>query len=42
QNIEDLLLIQFIKSSQIFEDSDNKSNDSEAEEAEEDKFIFLD
>ncbi len=45
QNIEDLLLVQFIKSSQVFEDSDNESNDSEkqfeAEEAEEDEFIFL-
>jgi hypothetical protein len=41
QNIEDLLLVQFIKSSQIFEDSDNESNDSEAEEAEDDEFIFL-
>jgi len=45
QNIEDLLLVQFIKSSQVFEDSDDESNDSEkqfeAEEAEEDEFIFL-
>jgi len=41
-----LLLVQFIKSSQVFENSDESSNDSKkqfkAEEAEDDEFFFLD
>jgi hypothetical protein len=43
QNIENLLLIHFIKSSQVFEDSDDEANDSEEQlEAEEDEeIVFL-
>src|SRR5688572_29416129 len=42
QNIENLLLVHFIKSSQVFEDSDDESNNSEQLEAEEDEeVIFL-
>jgi len=42
QNIEDLLLVHFIKSSQIFEDSDDESNDSEEQlEAEEEEEVVL-
>jgi hypothetical protein len=42
KNIENLLLINFIKSSQIFDDSDNESNNSEEQfEAEENEMINL-
>jgi hypothetical protein len=48
QSIEDLLLVQFVKSSQVFEDSDDESNGSEkkfeaeeAEEAEDNELVFL-
>jgi hypothetical protein len=42
KNIENLLLINFIKSSQIFDDSDNESNNSEKQfEAEENEMINL-
>src|ERR1043165_8265974 len=48
QSIEDLLLVQFVKSSQVFEDSDDESNGSEkkfeaeeAKEAEDNELVFL-
>ncbi|CAB4407665.1 unnamed protein product [Rhizophagus irregularis] len=42
QNIEDLLLVNIIKSSQIFGDSDDESNDSEEQlEAEEEEEVVL-
>ena len=45
QSIENLMLVHFIRSSHVFEDSDDESDDSEkefeAEEAEENELIFL-
>ena len=42
QNIEDLLLMHFIKSSQIFEDFDDEINDFEEQlEAEEEEEVVL-
>ena len=41
QNIENLLLVHFIKSSQAFDDSDNESNDSEEQCEIEEELVFL-
>ena len=45
QSIENLMLVHFIRLSHVFENSDDKSDDSEkefeAEEAEENELIFL-